>query len=194
MIRTMRLAGHCPGILVIGVAKRCRGMASDRSERSIPFCRDHKLRSRSKSQQWTRRPFHDDEGREQMTFPWDKLTGAPLIYASMGTTAERYGARVPYDHCGSGDRSGHSACSFGGQQYDTDDLGPIPPNTIVARTAPQLELLKTRGTLYHACRTEYSAGGTGTWGAYVAIPIGFDQPGVAARIAYHGGEFVEAGI
>jgi zeaxanthin glucosyltransferase len=28
----------------------------------------------------------------------------------------------------------------------------------------------------------------------VAIPIGFDQPGVAARIAYHGvGEFVEIG-
>ena len=28
----------------------------------------------------------------------------------------------------------------------------------------------------------------------VAIPIGYDQPGVAARIAYHGaGEFVEIG-
>jgi zeaxanthin glucosyltransferase len=28
----------------------------------------------------------------------------------------------------------------------------------------------------------------------VAIPIGFDQPGVAARIAHHGvGEFVEMG-
>jgi UDP:flavonoid glycosyltransferase YjiC (YdhE family) len=28
----------------------------------------------------------------------------------------------------------------------------------------------------------------------VAIPIGYDQPGVAARIAYHGvGEFVELG-
>src|SRR5258705_12162760 len=30
-------------------------------------------------------PFHDDEGREQVPFPWEKLTGAPLIYASMGT-------------------------------------------------------------------------------------------------------------
>ena len=28
----------------------------------------------------------------------------------------------------------------------------------------------------------------------VAIPVGYDQPGVAARIAYHGvGEFVELG-
>jgi len=30
-------------------------------------------------------PFHDDEGREQVPFPWEKLTGAPLIYASLGT-------------------------------------------------------------------------------------------------------------
>ena len=30
-------------------------------------------------------PFHDNEGREPMPFPWEKLTGKPLIYASMGT-------------------------------------------------------------------------------------------------------------
>jgi UDP:flavonoid glycosyltransferase YjiC (YdhE family) len=30
-------------------------------------------------------PFHDDEGREQVPFPWEKLTGKPLIYASLGT-------------------------------------------------------------------------------------------------------------
>ena len=30
-------------------------------------------------------PFHDDEGRPKVDFPWDRLTGEPLIYASMGT-------------------------------------------------------------------------------------------------------------
>jgi UDP:flavonoid glycosyltransferase YjiC (YdhE family) len=30
-------------------------------------------------------PFHDNEGREPVPFPWEKLTGKPLIYASMGT-------------------------------------------------------------------------------------------------------------
>jgi hypothetical protein len=30
-------------------------------------------------------PFHDDEGREPVLFPWDKLTDKPLIYASLGT-------------------------------------------------------------------------------------------------------------
>jgi UDP:flavonoid glycosyltransferase YjiC (YdhE family) len=28
-------------------------------------------------------PFHDDEGREPIPFPWEKLTGKPLIYASL---------------------------------------------------------------------------------------------------------------
>jgi UDP:flavonoid glycosyltransferase YjiC (YdhE family) len=30
-------------------------------------------------------PFHDDEGREPVPFPWDTLTAKPLIYASLGT-------------------------------------------------------------------------------------------------------------
>jgi zeaxanthin glucosyltransferase len=28
-------------------------------------------------------PFHDDHGREEVAFPWERLTGEPLIYASM---------------------------------------------------------------------------------------------------------------
>jgi len=30
-------------------------------------------------------PFHDGKGREKVDFPWEKLTGEPLVYASMGT-------------------------------------------------------------------------------------------------------------
>src|SRR5215470_8081588 len=30
-------------------------------------------------------PLHDNEGREPVPFSWEKLTGKPLIYASMGT-------------------------------------------------------------------------------------------------------------
>src|SRR4029450_12010512 len=30
-------------------------------------------------------PFHDEVGREPVAFPWETLTGAPLIYASLGT-------------------------------------------------------------------------------------------------------------
>ena len=30
-------------------------------------------------------PFHDGEGRLELSFPWDRLTGEPIVYASMGT-------------------------------------------------------------------------------------------------------------
>src|SRR5260370_9858396 len=30
-------------------------------------------------------PFHDGKGRESLNFPWERLTGEPLVYASMGT-------------------------------------------------------------------------------------------------------------
>jgi zeaxanthin glucosyltransferase len=30
-------------------------------------------------------PFHDDEGRGPVPFPWEQLTGKPLIYGSLGT-------------------------------------------------------------------------------------------------------------
>jgi zeaxanthin glucosyltransferase len=30
-------------------------------------------------------PFHDGKGRKDVDFPWERLTGEPIIYASMGT-------------------------------------------------------------------------------------------------------------
>src|ERR1700752_5282721 len=30
-------------------------------------------------------PFHNGKGRKKVDFPWERLTGEPLIYASMGT-------------------------------------------------------------------------------------------------------------
>jgi len=71
-------------------------------------------------------------------------------------------------------------------------MGPIPSNTIVVRSAPQLELLKRAALcITHAgLNTVLEALAQGL--PMVAIPIGYDQPGVAARIAYHGvGEFLE---
>jgi MGT family glycosyltransferase len=79
-----------------------------------------------------------------------------------------------------------------GTNIDTYNLGPIPSNAILVRTAPQIELLK-RATLcitHAGLNTALESLGQGV--LMVAIPIGYDQPGVAARIAHHGvGEFVE---
>jgi zeaxanthin glucosyltransferase len=67
----------------------------------------------------------------------------------------------------------------------------ISPNVIAVSRAPQLELLK-RATLcitHAGLNTALEALAHGV--PMVAIPLGFDQPGIAARIAHHGvGEFI----
>jgi zeaxanthin glucosyltransferase len=139
-------------------------------------------------------PFHDDGGREPVPFPWAKLTGKPLIYASMGTLVNGlnnvYGAIL------------EAVSQFPemqvvlsvGKNVNPGDLGSIPSNTIVVPIAPQIELLKRAALcITHAgLNTALEALAEGV--PIVAIPVGYDQPGVAARIAYHGvGEFVEIG-
>ena len=79
-----------------------------------------------------------------------------------------------------------------GKNMSIDDIGPIPSNTIVVPAAPQIDLLKRAALcITHAgLNTTLEALGRGV--PLVAIPIGYDQPGIAARIAYHRvGEFIE---
>jgi MGT family glycosyltransferase len=79
-----------------------------------------------------------------------------------------------------------------GKNIDPENLGSIPSNTIVVRSAPQIELLKRAALcITHAgLNTTLESLARGV--PMVAIPIGYDQPGTAARIAHHGtGEFIE---
>ena len=137
-------------------------------------------------------PFHDGDGREKVSFPWEKLTGKPLIYASLGSLVNGL------DHVykavlGAVEKIPEVQVVLSvGENLNPDDLGKIPSNVIIVRSAPQIELLKIAELcITHAgLNTALEALGKGV--PMVAIPIGFDQPGVAARIAHHGaGEFVE---
>jgi zeaxanthin glucosyltransferase len=137
-------------------------------------------------------PFHDGQGRAPIPFPWEKLTGEPLIYASMGTLVN--GLEHVYRTIleAAGKLSGTQIVVSVGNNLSLDDLGPIPSNAIVVPKAPQIELLRDAALCitHTGANTALEALAHGV--PMVAIPIGFDQPGVAARIAYHGvGEFVE---
>ena len=139
-------------------------------------------------------PFHDDEGRAQVDFPWEKLTGAPLIYASLGTLVNGM-VHVYRSILEAVGRFPETQVVLSvGKNIDPADLRPIPSNVIIVSIAPQIELLKRASLcITHAgLNTVLEALAQGV--PIVAIPIAFDQPGVAARVAYHGvGEFVEVG-
>jgi zeaxanthin glucosyltransferase len=130
-------------------------------------------------------PFHDGKGRLDFPFPWDRLTGEPIVYASMGTVqtgnAEIFRTIVAAV-------SKHKSLQLVlaiGNVLRPEQIGPVPNNTIVVNNAPQLELLKKASVcITHAgFNTALEALTQGV--PQIAIPITNDQPGVAARIAAH---------
>jgi zeaxanthin glucosyltransferase len=128
-------------------------------------------------------PFHDDKGREKVDFPWERLTGEPLIYASMGTILN---GRVDVFRTIVVALTKHRDLQLvlsAGDQIDPEQIGPIPNNAIIVKRAPQLELLKRASVcITHAgLNTVLESLTQGV--PQVAIPVSFDQPGVAARIA-----------
>jgi zeaxanthin glucosyltransferase len=137
-------------------------------------------------------PFHDGTGREGITFPWEKLTGKPLVYASMGTLVNGLGSVYRIILQALRELPEIQVVLSIGRNVEAETLGNIPSNVIVVRTAPQIQLLKHAALcITHAgLNTALEALANGV--PMVAIPIGYDQPGVAARIAYHGvGEFLD---
>jgi zeaxanthin glucosyltransferase len=129
-------------------------------------------------------PFHDGNGREQVDFPWKRLTGEPLIYASMGTILN---GRVDVFHtivaALAKNKNLQLVLSIG-DQVDPKQIGPVPSNAIIVKRAPQLELLKQASVcITHAgLNTVLESLAQGV--PQLAIPITYDQPGVAARIAH----------
>jgi zeaxanthin glucosyltransferase len=130
-------------------------------------------------------PFHDGKGREKLDFPWERLTGEPLIYASMGTILN---GRLDVFRTIVAALAKHKGLQLVlsiGDQLDPEQIGPVPNNAIIVRQAPQLELLKqTSVCITHAgLNTVLESLAQGV--PQVAVPVTFDQPGVAARIAHN---------
>jgi len=129
-------------------------------------------------------PFHNGKGRENVDFPWERLTGEPLVYASMGTILNgQVDVFRTIVTAVAKDKNLQLVLSIG-DQIDPKRIGPVPNNAIVVKRAPQLELLK-RATvcITHAgLNTVLESLAQGV--PQLAIPITYDQPGVAARIAH----------
>ncbi len=131
-------------------------------------------------------PFVDDEGRASIPFPWERLDGRRLIYASLGTLVNRHPALYAAILEGAARLPDTQLVLSIGHALDPDLLGPVPPGAIVVPAAPQIALLRRAALcVTHAgLNTVLEALAAGV--PMVALPIAFDQPGVAARVAYHG--------
>jgi zeaxanthin glucosyltransferase len=125
-------------------------------------------------------------------FPWARVTGEPLVYVSMGTmlnnSVERLRLAVQ-----AAQGKGRQVVVAMGPYIDPGDLGELAGNTIAVSYVPQISLLQqadlcvTHGGLNTVLESLYQGV------PLVVLPISFDQPGVAARVAHFGvGEFLNA--
>jgi zeaxanthin glucosyltransferase len=134
-------------------------------------------------------PYHNQNSRQPVDFPWDKLTGKPLIYASMGTLQNQLTDVFETIATACVGLDAQLVISLGGAKIDS--LPDLPGNPLVVSYAPQLALLE-RATVAITHAGMNTALECLTYGVpMVAIPVTNDQPGIAARIAWSGaGEIV----
>jgi zeaxanthin glucosyltransferase len=128
-------------------------------------------------------PLHDGRGRIDFDFPWQQLTGEPILYASMGTLQNGLADIFrSITQAAIGLKELQFVLAVG-DQLDPRQLGAVPANVVVVSHAPQIEVLRRSSLcITHAgLNTALESLSAGV--PMVALPITNDQPGVAARIA-----------
>jgi MGT family glycosyltransferase len=135
-------------------------------------------------------PLHSPAVRKETAFPWERLNGKPLIYASMGTLQNglEWTFRAIADGCAG--LGAQLVISLGGNM-EPAQFADLKGDPVVVQFAPQLELLKGSAVcITHAgLNTTLESLAQGV--PMVAIPVTNDQPAVAARIRWTGaGEVV----
>jgi len=129
-------------------------------------------------------PFQRD-ALSHVDFPFHRLDGRPLVYASFGTTfgSRRVELRAIAEACAT--LPVQLVISLGGAE-PCQEHAAFPGDPIVVRYAPQRELLSRAAVaITHAgLNTVLEALSAGV--PLLAMPIAGDQFGVAARIVYRG--------
>ncbi len=130
-------------------------------------------------------PYARPDSREPASFPFEQLTGQPLIYASMGTLQNQLSGVFEKIAQACVGLDAQLVIALGGGSNPAS-LPNLPGSPLVVGYAPQLELLQRATlTITHAgMNTALESLSNGV--PMVAIPIANDQPGVAARIAWTG--------
>jgi zeaxanthin glucosyltransferase len=127
-------------------------------------------------------PFRDRHETRSVPFPWDRLDGRPLIYASMGTVRniDARAFRIIAEACaGTGMQL---VLSLGGGALLPEQLGGMPGDPLVVHYAPQRALLRRAALVINAAGLNTSLDAIEHGVPIIAIPVAEDQPGVAARL------------
>jgi zeaxanthin glucosyltransferase len=127
-------------------------------------------------------PFVDEAGRAFVEFPWGRLDGRPVAYASLGTT-RKSGTAIFHriaEACSRLDLQ--LVISLGGRR-DPAMFSDLPGKPLVVGNAPQLELLKRAQIVISHAGPNTVLETLVQGKPLLALPMALDQPAVAARLA-----------
>lgn len=133
--------------------------------------------------------FLFDKKRPPVDFAWELLDGRPLVYASMGTLQNGSKEAFEIIAMGCANLEVQLVISLGGG-FSSSEFQGLPGQPIVVQFAPQLELLKRVSVVITHAGMNTALESIAAGKPMVAIPIGNDQPGVAARLAAKGAAIV----
>jgi len=129
-------------------------------------------------------PLRDDQG-SAIEFPWDRLDGRPLIFASLGTlqTGKAWILQMIAKAC---EELPYQLVLCHAGALTREEVLRLPGRPVAVAFGPQRKLLaKAQLTITHAgLNTTLDSLNYGV--PIVAIPITFEQPGIAARIQWTG--------
>lgn len=127
-------------------------------------------------------PFVNKAAKPSVEFPWDRLDGRPVLYASLGTTRNVQPRIFRLIAEGCQDLGLQLVISLGGR-FEPEQFADLPGRPLVTRFAPQLELLRIAKIVitHGGPNTVFEALMEGK--PMIAIPLAHDQPAVAARLA-----------
>jgi MGT family glycosyltransferase len=132
-------------------------------------------------------PWHAVGNSSDVPFPWERLDGRPLVYASLGTLQNRVVDMFATIAAAVAPLDAQLVISLGSADQDVAAVAArCPRGTLVVPVAPQLRLLE-RATLaitHAGLNTALESLARGV--PMVAIPITNDQPGVARRMEWLG--------
>jgi len=135
-------------------------------------------------------PFHNGAAAAEIPFPWDRLDGRPLVFASLGTLQNRLPQVFQCIAAAMAELPVQLVLSLGGG-LSVEELGPLPGDPLVVPYAPQRKLLERAALMITHAGMNSALDCIAQGVPMVAIPISHDQPNIAQRIVYHGcGEMV----
>lgn len=134
-------------------------------------------------------PLQDPSGNEPISFsipfPFEKLTGQPLIYAALGTLQNRKPEIFECIAQACVDIEAQLVISLGIPDSKDDDI-KLPGSPIVVPFAPQQQIIDRAALVVTHAGMNTTLGALSSGVPMVAIPITSEQPGIASRTAWSG--------